>query len=155
MQPIMNEEFYEVLEAAMLQEVASNALYTQSQRKTKDPAVAALLKEFAADEKKHLEILRQLKEHPIHDTEKHQNHISDLRLNEYLVSAGSLEDANLQDTLTFAITEEQKSIDFYSRLMSVYKSVSAKALCQDLVTEEMKHKQKLELLYDKMFYSEN
>jgi hypothetical protein len=39
--------------------------------------------------------------------------------------------------------------------MSALRSKEAKLLCERLVHEELKHKQKLELFYDKLFYAED
>ena len=67
----------------------------------------------------------------------------------------TLEGAYLQDTLIFAMKREQQSVDFYSRMMGVIRDKDAKRLCQKLVSEELKHKLRLEVFYDDLFYGEN
>ena len=76
-------------------------------------------------------------------------------ISEHLTGGDKLEGAGLQDTLIFAMKREQQAVEFYSNMMSVVKDKAAKQLCQKLVTEELKHKLKLETLYDDMFYTED
>lgn len=73
-------------------------------------------------------------------------------ISEYLTGSDTLEGAGLQDTLIFAIKREQQSIEFYSKMMGVIRDETAKPLCQRLVREELKHKLKLEMFYDDLFY---
>ena len=40
-------------------------------------------------------------------------------------------------------------------MMSVLRDEEAKRLCERLVHEELKHKYRLELLYDELFYGED
>jgi rubrerythrin len=61
----------------------------------------------------------------------------------------------LQNTLVFAMKREQESVEFYSQLMGAFRHEDAKRLCERLVHEELKHKQRLELLYDDLFYGED
>jgi rubrerythrin len=85
----------------------------------------------------------------------HRARVPDLRISEYLVGGETLEGAGLQDTLLFALKREQESVEFYSRMMSALREEPAKRLCQSLVTEELRHKLRLELLYDDLFYGED
>ena len=81
--------------------------------------------------------------------------VPDLLISEYLTSPDTIEGAGLQDTLTYAIKREQQAIEFYSKMMSVMKSRSAKRLCQRLTANELRHKLKLEIFYDDLFYGED
>ena len=150
----MENELQELLESAMYAEIASQAIYTESQNKTSDPGAKALMKELAEDAKRHLEMLREIKERSWSKEEWHKEIAKDLKVSEFLIGGNKLDGANLQDTLVFAIKREQESIDFYSRMMGTFRSEEAKHLCQELVHEELKHKLKLEILYDDLFYME-
>jgi rubrerythrin len=50
---------------------------------------------------------------------------------------------SLDDVLDFAINQEQKAADFYAMLSSKMKQESMRALMQDFIAEEMRHKKKL------------
>ena len=84
----------------------------------------------------------------------HWKEVPNLRISEYLIGPDTLEGASLQDTLVFAMKREQQSVEFYAKMMSVIRDESAKRLCQRLVYEELKHKFRLEVLYDDLFYEE-
>ena len=79
----------------------------------------------------------------------------DLLISQYLTGAETLEGAGLQDTLVFAMKREQESIEFYAKLMSLMRDETAKLICERLVHEELRHKFKLEIFYDDLFYRDN
>ena len=151
----MNQELNELLEAAMYKEIASNALYSAGQKQTDDPGASALLGELAEEELNHLKTLKKLKEGKWKKVRWHSSRIADLKISDYLTGSDKLEGAGLQDTLIFAIKQEQKAIDFYSRMTALFRSDEAKHLCEWLVHEELRHKQKLEKFYDDFFYAED
>jgi rubrerythrin len=151
----MPDELTELLDTAIYKEIASQAFYIAAQNKTQDPGARELIRELAEQELKHAERLKRLKEKGVPKGGWHPTRVSDLRISEYLVGAETLEGAGLQDTLVFAMKREQQSVEFYSRMMSALREKSAKRLCQSLVTEELKHKLRLELLYDDLFYGED
>jgi len=76
-------------------------------------------------------------------------------VSDYLTGGDTLEGAGLQDTLIFAMKREQSAIDFYTRLTGTITDKNAKKLCENLVHEELKHKLRLETLYDDLFYTHN
>ncbi len=73
-------------------------------------------------------------------------------ISEYLTGADTLEDVGLQDALIFAMKREQQAIEFYSKMMGIMTDEAAKHLCERLVHAELKHKLRLETLYDDLFY---
>lgn len=151
----MQNELAEILETAIYKEVASQAVYEAGQRQTNDAGARALMAELALEEERHADILWGLKEREWKPDEWHHNGVRNLRISDYLVAPARLNGAMLQDTLSFAIKREQLSVDFYSRLMGTFRGAEAKSLCERLVHEELKHKQKLETLYDDLFYQED
>jgi rubrerythrin len=146
----MDDELTELLDTAIYKEIASEATYIAGQKKTEDPAAQALMRELAEEERKHSLWLKNLKEKGLKNL--HPEKVPDLKISEYLTDIDSLEGAGLQDSLTFAIKREQQSVEFYAQLMSIMRDETAKSLCQRLVNEELKHKMKLEMLYDDLFY---
>jgi len=151
----MNDEISELLEAAMYKEVAANAFYGQAAKNTDDPGARKLLSELAGAELKHLSDLKKLSQDRIDRLEWHSQKVTDLKMSEYLTGGDKLRGAGLQDIIIFAIKQEQMAIEFYSRMMSVFRSREAKKLCLRLVQEEMGHKLKLESFYDDFIYYED
>lgn len=148
----MPHELTELLDTAIYKEIASQAFYQAAQGRTQDPGARELMKELAEEELKHTRWLKSLKEKNLAPQDWHQGRIPNLMISEYLTGGDTLEGAGLQDTLAFAMKREQQAVEFYSRMMSVMRDEAAKRLCQSLVQEELKHKLKLEMFYDDLFY---
>jgi len=151
----MSDELTELLDTAIYKEIASRAFYVAGQSKTEDPGAKALMKEPAEEELKHSQLLKSLKEKGLGGLGWHRENVPNLMISENLTSGETLEGVHLQDTLIFAMKHEQESVDFYSRMMEIIVDRDAKQLCQKLVSEELKHKLRLEVFYDDLFYGEN
>jgi len=148
-------EIEEVLESAIYQEIASQAYYTAEQNRSQDPAVAALLKELADEESRHLEWLKTVQTRGIKKSSHYPEKVPDLKLSAYLTGGDSLEGAGLQESLIVAIKREQQAMEFYANMMGVVRDDSARNLCRRLARAELNHKYKLEAIYDDLFYKEN
>lgn len=151
----MQDELRELLEAAMYKEIASQAFYIAGQNKTDDPGAKALMKELAEEELRHSQMLKELSETDWEKGDWHREQIPNLMISEYLTGGDKLEGASLQDTLLFAMKREQEAVEFYSQMMSALRQEHAKRLCEKLVHEELKHKLRLEMFYDDLFYGED
>jgi len=150
----LSDELTELLDMAIYKEIASQALYIGGQSKTEDPGAKALMKELAEEELKHSQWLKNFKERGLEKRGWHREKVPNLMISEYLTGGEALEGAGLQDTLVFAMKHEQQAIDFYSKMMGIMRDETAKRLCERLVHEELKHKLKLEMFYDDLFYGE-
>jgi rubrerythrin len=150
----MENEYTELLDTAIYKEVASEAFYTALKEKTGEPGAGVLMQELAEEEKKHVRWLTDFKDKGL-KTGWHRHVAGELKIGEYLTAPDKLEGAGLQDTLIFAIKREQQSIDFYSRMTGLLGTRSAKSLCRKLANEELRHKIRLEVLYDDLFLKEN
>ena len=137
----MSDELTELLDTAIYKEIVSQAFYVAGQSKAKDPGAKPLMKD--------------LKEKGLGKLGWYREKVPNLMLSDYLTNGETLEGAGLQDTLISAMKREQQSVDFYLRMLGVIRDRDAKRLCQKLVSEELKHKQKLEVFYDDLFYGEN
>ena len=150
----MQDEMSEVLDAAIYKEIAAEALYTAAQKQTTDAGARALMRGLAEEEKKHATWLKDLKGNGS-SVSWHNGQTHDLHISDYLVTSDRLEGAGLQDTLIFAIKREQEAMEFYAKMMGVVRGKTAKGLCQKLAQEELRHKYKLEVLYDDSFNAES
>jgi rubrerythrin len=151
----MQDEFKELLDTAMYKEIASQAIYEAAQNQTTDQGAKALMKELADEEAHHLQILKDLKEGDFNATQWDKEKMPNLMISEYLTGGDTLDGANIQETLIFAMKREQAAVEFYSRMIGALQSESAKRLFESLVRAEQKHKSKLEILYDDLFYQED
>ena len=151
----MTDALTELLETAMYKEVAAEAFYSAGQNNTSDPAAKVLMKELAEEEHRHAQMLKDLTEKDWMEGQWHREKIPNLMTSEYLTGSDKLEGAGLQGTLFTAMKREQHAVEFYSRMMSVLRDEEAKRLCERLVHDELKHKYRLEVLYDDLFYQED
>ena len=147
----MADELGELWDTAVYKEIASQTVYLEAQRATDDPAAKAMLIELAEEELKHAGILRRMKEAGWQSGDWNRASLSSLRLSEYFAGPDTLEGAGLQEVLLFAMKRELESVNFYTQMMGMLRLEAAKALCSRLAQEELKHKMKLELEYEKLF----
>ena len=150
----MPDEITELLDTAIYKEIAAQAVYIAAQSKTQDPGARALLKELADEEIKHKQWLKEFKDKGWEKHDWHPKKVPDLMIGEYLTAPDTVEGANLQEVLAFAIKREQQAMEFYSKMISALRDEAAKRLCENLAREELKHKRKVEILYDDLFYAE-
>ena len=151
----MSDELTELLETAMYKEIAAEAFYSVGQNNTDNAGAKSLMKELAEDELRHLEILKGLKDRDWEKGQWNKKEIPNLMISEHLTTSDKMEGTSLQGTLVIAMKREQQAVEFYSRMTSVLRDEVAKSLCERLVHEELKHKYRLELLYDDLFYRED
>jgi rubrerythrin len=148
----VEDELTRMLDTAIYREIASQALYIAAQSQTQDPAAIVLVKELAEEERKHSQLLKNLREKGLEKLGWHREKVPNLMISDYLTGGNTIDGTSLQDTLVFAMKREQQSIEFYSNMMGIAKDQSTKLLCQKLVHEELKHKLRLETLYEDLFY---
>jgi rubrerythrin len=151
----MADEFTELLNIAIDREIASQAFYLAGMKKTSDAGAIALMKDLAAEEQKHYELIKEFKESGRSLQDWKPKKAVDLKLSEYLVETPITEGAMLQDVIDAAMKREQYSIDFYTRMKEGTASQAGKRLCDRLIAQEHGHKKKLELFYDDFFNKEN
>ncbi len=152
---MISNELSELLDTAIYKEIASQAFYIAGQSQAEDAGAKALMQRLADEELKHSEWLKSLKERGLEKRSWHQKEVPNLRISEYLTGGDTLEGAGLQDTLVFAVKREQYAVEFYAKMMSVIRDKPAKRLCQHLVQAELRHKLRLEMFYDDLFYGED
>ncbi len=152
---MMSNELTELLDTAIYKEIVSQAFYIAGQSQTQDPGATALMKEQADEELKHSEWLKNLKERGLEKGSWHQKEVPNLMISEYLTGGDTIKGAGLQDTLVFAMKREQQAVEFYTKMMGIMRDKPAKRLCQRLVHNELKHKLRLEMFYDGLFYEED
>jgi rubrerythrin len=151
----VNDQIAEIMETAMMKEVASAALYHRAAGLTSDPAAAALLRELAAAEENHLAALKKLPEGEMPIQPVPHPDISRITLSEYLIAPDELPGADLPGTLLFAIRQEASAAAFYQDLADVFSDSLARELAVALSEQEREHQAALERLYETVVYVED
>ena len=144
----------EIIKFAIKKEEEAYELYTSVAQKTNLPAVRKLMEEIANDELGHkvvLENLTKAEEFLKSDIKQ----VPDLKLSDHLISHPIDENSDIQEVLTFAMKEEKAAYELYIQLSKGATEVKYSSIFEKLGQMELIHKNKLESLYDDMFYSDN
>ena len=143
----------EIIKQAAEQEEKAYKFYTDALKFVKDAAAKLWIKELAAEELKHKEMLLKFDVSKIKKFKPDK--VQDLHIAEYLVDKDVTEIKDFQDVLIVAMKKEQKSYNFYVSMAKSADSADMKKLCKVLAQEELKHKHKIELYYDDIIFKED
>ncbi len=147
-------EIKEIIDFAIKKEIEAYNLYSGIAKSSNNLAVQKLLTELANDELAHrqaLEDLSRAEEILNFDIDK----VQDLKLSDHLQSTTIDEDSSLQETLVFAMKEEKGAYELYTRMSNAAETEQNVSIFQKLAQMELIHKNKLETLYDDIFYADN
>lgn len=147
----------EILRQAIRFEEESFALYTNAAEKVTTADTQAMLNDLAAQELGHKKKLQHLQQQGVGELTPvvNGNEARDLKLAEYLQVPSELdEDADLQDVLLVAMEREKNTREFYVKLGALASEGPVKALFDLLAAEELKHKNRVESMYEKLVYQE-
>src|SRR5574337_936903 len=142
----------EIIKQAAEQEEKAYKFYTDALKFVKDAAAKLWIKELAAEEVKHKEMLLKFDVSKIRKFKPDK--VQDLHIAEYLVDKDVTEIKDFQDVLIVAMKKEQKSYTFYVSMAKSTDNADMKKLCKILAQEELKHKHKIELYYDDIIFKE-
>ena len=147
------QKLTELIDFAIQEEIKANKLYTDASRKIEDKSAQEMLKDMAEMEKGHEAKLRALKEGRVEKIQAEK--VQDLKIGNYLVDVELRVNSTIQEILIYAIKSEMKAYDLYTDLSRIIVDPDKKALLSGLASEELKHKNTLEVLYDDNINREN
>ncbi len=142
----------QILNRAIGKEVEAKTMYEIYAGKVEDKQSKGLLKELAQEELGHKQALEKID--PDDAGTFKTPKISRSELSGVSDRPQISKEATMQEVLKYAIAEEVDAFDFYSSLTK-HAGESLQNLLNRLASEEKKHKQRLERLYDDMFQPEN
>ncbi len=136
----------DVVDFAVKREEEARDFYADCRDKTPKDGLKSFFQELADEEERHRGLLLDLDLSDDQEFEPEQ--VQNLKLSDYLVDAQFTPDISYQDALTLAMKKEQKAHAFYDAWQKRCSNSSAGKLFAFLAGEEMKHKRKLEDIYD-------
>ena len=138
--------FEETISFAKQKEDAAIHFYESAGQVAKNPGSKVMFQEMAAEERKHLEMLDEMKQGDIESfpTEK----VPDLKISQYTEDVPFGPDLDYQQILIVAMKKEEEAHKLYSDLANMTSDSRLAKLFQILAQEEAKHKYKLESEYD-------
>lgn len=142
----------EILEFALEREDAAYRLYLNAAKKTTNPSARKIFEELAEQEAGHKRIILKL------DKDKVAGYtfvaVPDLGISEYLVDISYDDTMTYQEILVFAMKNEEKAYRFYLEAQKMTDDPDLKQLLSMLANEELKHKFRLESLYEEKVLTE-
>ncbi len=147
----------EILETAKRVEESSYNFYMNAQKIVSLPYLKDQLKELAEMEIDHRKKIEDLIEKGPEVVAKSIviERIQDMKLSDYLMPSHIDSKANYQDILITAMKREDLTHQFYQNLLKGAKNDDLRKILEYLSIEELKHKNKLQFLYDDIVYEEN
>lgn len=143
----------EIFDYAMGKEKEAFDFYKEWAVKVDRSAMKDVFEEFAAEEANHIKILQDLKEGTA--GEEAGAKAVDLQLTDHLIEVAPTSDMTYKEALRVAIQREKEAIGLYSGAAAASASSPVRSTFEQLANEEVKHKVKLEAIYDDSFYPED
>ena len=136
-----------VLEKAIRKEIESQLLYIDFSQAIDDKAAKDAFQELARQEQGHQNLLEQYLRGELRAGALNHEQPIDYKIAERLVQPEVFPDIQLKDIFLLAANREKLSHDFYLGLARIHPAGKVKRLLEDLATQELGHKQKVEFLY--------
>ena len=136
----------DVVNFAIDKEQKAKDFYQQCAERARNPGIKKFFQEMAAEEQRHKDMLENLDHSGLAPMRLEQ--VEDLHISDYLVDVKFKEDLTYQEALTLAMKKEEKAYEFYSSWQNKCIHEKTAKLFEMLAQEEMKHKRRIENVYD-------
>jgi rubrerythrin len=143
----------DVIDFAIKREEEARDFYAQCREKIKKQALKEFFQELADEEESHRKLLVQRDVSQIKDFQPAQ--IQNLKLSDFMVDVAFSPEMGYQEALTLAMKKEEKASAFYSAWQNRCDDIETAKLFGFLAGEELKHKRKLEDVFDEDILTEN
>jgi len=141
-----------VLEKAIQKEIEAQELYHQLHEMMKNEAARVILHQLTKVEEKHEDLLQRYQRGELGEGALEAGHVLDYRITEYLEQPEISPDMKLDEVLLLAANREKISYEFYVVLAGAHPMGPVKTLLEDLASQELEHKQKVEYLYNEVAF---
>ncbi len=144
------ENLKAIIDFAVEKEKEAAEFYDEISEKEPFSGSKEMLKEFAAEERKHQALLEKFLTEGVDKSvaEYKLKWITDIKRSNYVVEMEYKEGMGYNDLLMLAMQREEKALALYNELEKEVEDAEGKKLFQVLAQEEAKHKLFLETEYD-------
>jgi len=136
----------DVIDFAIKREENARDDYLQYRDKTNNKGLKDFFQELADEEEKHRQLLADRDVSHLGAFEPTQ--VENLKLSDFMVDVKFSPDMDYQEALTLAMKKEEKAHAFYAAWQNRCADAETAKLFEFLAGEEMKHKRKLEDVFD-------
>jgi len=142
------ESVEEILEFAIEKEKEAAAFYDEVARQEVFSGARKTFEEFAAEERKHQQLLENFEQNKEKVAAYKLKWIPDMKRSDYMVEMKYEPGMHYTDILRLAMKREEKALALYNELQSRTDEQEYIKLFKILAQEEAKHKRGLETMYD-------
>ena len=135
-----------VVNFAIQKEEKAMEFYQKCAERAKNQGIKTFFQEMVDEEKRHRDLLQGLNPSALDDIKLEK--VEDLRISDYLIDIQFEDDLTYQEALTLAMKKEEKAHAFYSGWKDKCMHEKTAKLFEMLAVEELKHKRKIETIYD-------
>jgi len=136
-----------VLEKAIQKEIESQQLYRNLSQKMTDEAAKDAFRELTRQEQGHQALLEKYLRGELKEGALKREQVLDYKIAEHLEQPEISLRMELKDVFLLAANREKASHEFYLSLAGVHPSGQVKRLLEELASQELEHKQRVEFLY--------
>lgn len=147
------KDFGDIIAFAVEREEEAARGYGDMMSKAKNDSLRLLLADLKTEEENHKRLLLNLSSSQAASLRAVS--VPDLRISDFLVEAPVSAEMSLQDLLIFAAKKEQKAVELYERLLALASTDDQRRLFEFLISQERRHKLRLETEYENRVLWEN
>jgi len=140
----------DIIDFAISKEIEAAEFYEDTSRLEQFSGKKQMLQEFAAEERKHEALLKDIKTGSIGDQldDYEFKWIVDIKRSDYVVAVEYQPGMAYNELLMLAMKREEAALKLYNELLEHAETADQKKLFKMLCQEEAKHKLALETMYD-------
>ncbi|MFC1971494.1 ferritin family protein [Chloroflexota bacterium] len=142
----------EILEKAIQKEIGSRLLYDNLSQKMKDQVAKDAFQELARQEQVHQNLLEQYQKGELKTGTLSREQAVDYKIAEHLDQPEISPDMQLKDVFLLAANREMHSYKLYLALAGLHSPGEAKRMFEELASQELEHKQRVEFLYTEVAF---
>jgi len=143
----------DILEKAIQKEIGSRLLYDDLSQRMKDQAAKDAFQELARQEQGHQNLLEQYRRGELKaGTLISKGQAVDYKIAEHLDQPEISPDMPLKDVFLLAANREMHSHELYLALAGLHSPGEVKRMFEDLASQELEHKQRVEFLYTEVAF---
>ena len=141
-----------ILEKAIEKEIESQHLYRDLSRKMTNEAAKDAFRQLSQEEQGHENLLRKYLGGELGEGALKREQVLDYKIAEHLEQPEISTGMELKDVFLLAANREKASHEFYLSLAGVHPSGQVKKLLEQLASQELGHKQRVEFLYTEVAF---
>jgi len=142
----------EVLEKAVEKEETSRLIYENMSQRMQNPVARDAFQELAREEEDHQNLLEQYQRGQLKTGTISKEEMLDYKIAEHFNQPEISPDMQLKDVFLLAANREMHSYDLYTSLAAIHPQGEVRLLFEQLASQELKHKHRLEFLYTEVAF---